>query len=162
MKLRIGQGFDLHRFQLDSSSGNEIILGGIKIKSSKKIIAHSDGDLLTHAIIDALLGATSLGDIGELFPDTSPSYKNINSLLLLEKVVQLLEKQSWKIINLDNTIICEEPKLSKFKREISQNLAKILKISSQQISLKAKTSEKIGCLGREEGIACFSVVLISS
>lgn len=164
MELRIGQGFDLHRFEVCELSSPKIILGGVEIplQMPKKIVAHSDGDLLTHSIIDALLGASSLNtDIGQLFPETDPDYYQVSSLFLLKKVFALLKEQSWEIVNLDNTLICQEPRLAKFRTKILEKLSSVLEISPEKIGLKAKTSEKIGALGRKEGIACFSVVLLS-
>jgi 2-C-methyl-D-erythritol 2,4-cyclodiphosphate synthase len=154
--LRIGNGFDIHRLE----DGYKLILGGVEIPFPKGLKGHSDADVLTHAIIDALLGAANLPDIGELFPPTDPAYKGIRSVILLEKVISLLESKGWKIINLDCTLICEKPKISDYKSQIKKTLSQVLKIQAEQISIKGKTAEQLGSLGRGEGIAVMVVVLI--
>jgi 2-C-methyl-D-erythritol 2,4-cyclodiphosphate synthase len=156
--FRIGNGFDSHRLE----ANYKLILGGIPIPHSKGLVGHSDADVLTHAIIDALLGASNLGDIGELFPSSDPAYKGISSLLLLQKTLELLIKHNWQIINLDCILICEQPKISPHKQSIINSLSQVLGIRAEQISLKAKTAEKMGALGREEGIACLVVVLLET
>lgn len=154
--FRIGNGFDSHRLEF----GYKLILGGIEIDFEKGLKGHSDADVLTHAIIDALLGAAALPDIGELFPQTDKSYQNINSLSLLQKVDSMLKKDHWAIINLDCILICEKPKISPYKESIIASLSSTLKISKNQINLKAKTAENMGALGRQEGMASFVVALI--
>ena len=161
--LRIGNGFDCHKFNnnTNNSNNNFFVLGGVKIKHTCSLEAHSDGDVLTHSIIDSLLGACSHScDIGELFPDNNINYKNINSLELLAKTVKILKNKNFFILNIDNIIICESPKLSAYKTEIKNNLAQVLEIEAEKIGLKAKTAEKLGALGRQEGIAVFSTCLL--
>ncbi|MDX1917689.1 MAG: 2-C-methyl-D-erythritol 2,4-cyclodiphosphate synthase [Candidatus Caenarcaniphilales bacterium] len=154
--FRIGQGFDTHRLM----EGRRLILGGVEIPHPKGLAGHSDADVLIHALIDALLGAAGLGDIGEFFPDTDPAYKDISSSILLRQVHLKLHKEGWEIVNIDATLILEKPKLLPFKRQIIASLAEVLCTSDHLISLKAKTAEKMGALGREEGIAALVVVMI--
>jgi 2-C-methyl-D-erythritol 4-phosphate cytidylyltransferase/2-C-methyl-D-erythritol 2,4-cyclodiphosphate synthase len=158
---RSGIGFDVHSF-CEPKEGEEgiIYLGGVAVKHSKRVVAHSDGDVLIHAIIDAMLGAASLGDIGDLFPPSDEKWRNISSVILLEKVDNLLRKNGNIIVNIDATVICEEPKLFYCKAIIKESLAKILKIEEQQVSVKATTTEKLGFLGRGEGIAAQAIVNI--
>lgn len=149
----IGFGYDSHRFK----KGSHIFIGGVKIECEFSAIAHSDGDALIHSIIDALLGAAALGDIGEHFPDTDSRFKNIDSTILLENVVDLLNKKNFAIVNIDTSILLENPKLINYKSKIKKNLAAICQIDENQINIKAKTNEKMGFIGRSEGIACYSV-----
>lgn len=151
---RIGQGMDIHAF----TAGNKIILGGIQIPYSNGLKGHSDADVLTHAICDALLGAAGLEDIGTHFPDTDPQYKGISSLVLLEKVVDKVGGSGYKIRNIDSTIIAEEPRLMPYISEMKQCLAKVCKVSMSQIGIKAKTAEGLGFVGRKEGIMAMAVV----
>lgn len=155
MTIRIGYGFDVHRFE----EGRELWLGGIKI-DHKGLAGHSDADVLIHSVIDALLGAAALGDIGEFFPDTDPQYKNIRSTVLLEMVMESISNNGWIVENIDSVVICETPKLISYKKEIRENLAKIIKISSDRIMIKGKTTEKLGFTGRGEGIASTTVALL--
>ena len=152
--FRIGHGYDVHR--LDEK--RELFLGGVKIPASKGCVAHSDGDVLIHAICDALLGAANLGDIGKHFPDNDPQYKNISSTILLEKVLEILKYNKFKINNIDSTICLQKPKIAPFIENIQSNLSYILKIET--VSVKATTTEKLGFVGREEGIAAYAVALI--
>lgn len=156
MNLRIGNGFDSHRLV----EGRDFILGGIKIPYERGLAGHSDGDALIHAIIDALLGAIAFGDIGELFPDNDPQYKNIQSDKLLHETLEHINKACYRINNLDCTIICEAPKLSPYKKNIINNLAGLMSIEPTQVSIKAKTAEQMGAFGRGEGIAVIATVLI--
>jgi len=149
----VGIGYDIHKL----AKGESLILGGIKIESEIGTVAHSDGDVLIHSIIDALLGAASLGDIGDYFPDTSPKYKNIDSTELLLTVKEMLDKNGYSIVNIDATVVLEKPKLSDYKLTIKNNLAKILDISEKQINIKATTNEKLDSIGNSEAIAVFSV-----
>lgn len=149
----VGIGYDIHRL----AAGKPLILGGIKIDSSLGTIAHSDGDVLVHSIIDALLGAAALGDIGEHFPDTDDKYKDVDSCQLLSIVNGMLIKQNLRIVNIDATIVLETPKLAKYKSLIKDNLAKILGILEQQINIKATTNEKLDSTGRGEAIAVYSI-----
>ncbi|MDD2430157.1 MAG: 2-C-methyl-D-erythritol 2,4-cyclodiphosphate synthase [Firmicutes bacterium] len=155
--IRVGQGFDVHSMV----SGRELIIGGVKIPSTKGLLGHSDADVLVHAIIDAILGACSLGDIGEHFPDTDNIYKNISSLDLLKIVKVLIDQQGKRVVNVDATILAQAPKLSPFKAEMEENIASILNVSKQQVNIKATTTEKLGFVGRSEGIAAMAIVAVS-
>ncbi len=157
MKLRVGFGYDVHRF----AEGRELWLGGIKVDHTQGLLGHSDADVLIHAICDALLGAANMRDIGFHFPDTAGEYKNIDSKILLKKTVELLAEKGWQIENIDSTICAEKPKLNPFIPQMQQVLAEIMSISSEDISIKATTSEKLGFVGREEGIVAQAVVLMS-
>ena len=154
--LRVGNGYDVH--QLDDNL--ELILGGIKVPSSKGIIAHSDGDILIHAVSDALLGAAGLGDIGYFFPDTDPRNKGIDSSKILVDVCNKLRKDSFLVVNVDATIVLQTPKLSPFIVSIKNSLSNILEIQSSRVNIKATTGENMGFVGRGEGIACYATVLI--
>ena len=154
--LRVGNGYDVH--QLDDNL--ELILGGIKVPSSKGIIAHSDGDILIHAVSDALLGAAGLGDIGYFFPDTDPRNKGIDSSKILVDVCNKLRKDSFLVVNVDATIVLQTPKLSPFIVSIKNSLSNILGIQSSRVNIKATTGENMGFVGRGEGIACYATVLI--
>lgn len=154
--MRIGFGFDIHQLH----ENLDFWLGGIKIPSHKGAKGHSDADVLIHSICDALLGAANLGDIGTHFPDTSSEFKNIDSKILLKKVVGLVNEKGYKIGNIDTTICLEKPKLAPFIPQMIKVLAEIMQISTDDISIKAKTSEKMGFVGREEGISAYAVVLI--
>lgn len=153
---RIGQGFDLHRLV----EGRALILGGVKIKHDKGLLGHSDADVLIHAIIDSLLGALCLGDIGQHFPDTDPRYKGANSVELLKVVLSLIEKEGYKIVNIDSTIQAQEPKLLPYIHEIRENLSKHMLIGLKQISVKAKTYEKQDSIGRGDAIAVYCNALL--
>ena len=155
-KIRIGQGFDLHRLV----EGRALILGGIKIPHTKGLLGHSDADALIHAIIDSLLGALCLGDIGTHFPDTDPKYKDANSVELLKKVLVLVEQNGYKIGNIDSTIQAQEPKLMPYIDEIRKNLAAAMSIEPNQISVKAKTYEKQDSIGKGEAIAVYCSCLL--
>jgi 2-C-methyl-D-erythritol 2,4-cyclodiphosphate synthase len=154
--MRIGTGYDVHRLV----EGRKLILGGVEIHYDKGLLGHSDADVLIHAIIDSLLGAAALGDIGKYFPDTDPKYSGISSIILLEKVGQLLLKEGFRIGNIDSTIIAQKPKLAPFIKQMINNLAEALNISENKVSVKATTEEGLGFSGRGEGIAAQSVVLI--
>ena len=156
MNLRVGSGFDVHRFE----EGRELFLGGILIENHIGLAGHSDADVLIHAVIDALLGATAIGDIGELFPDTDNTFKNIRSTILLEKVVRELASRGWGIVNVDSTVICETPKISKYKLQMREKLAEIMQIPLDNVMVKGKTTEKLGFTGRKEGIAALSTALL--
>ncbi len=154
--MRIGQGFDIHRLV----ENRDLILGGVKIPYEKGLLGHSDADVLIHAIIDSIFGAMNIGDIGEHFPDTDPRYKNISSLELLKLTGELSDKKGYKIINIDSTVICEEPKLLNYKKEMKKNISNALKISEDDISIKAKTKEKLDSTGQGLSIEAQSVCLI--
>tara|TARA_B100000614_G_scaffold252246_1_gene264700 strand:- start:93 stop:575 length:483 start_codon:yes stop_codon:yes gene_type:complete len=154
--IRIGIGYDVHQLQ----SGLPFILGGVKLESDKGIVAHSDGDILYHSIADALLGAAALGDIGKFFPDNNPKYKNMDSKVILLDVVSRLKKMSYSIVNIDVTIVLERPKLNPFIPKIKSSVSNCLSIDLDQLNIKATTSERMGFVGEEKGVACYSVVLI--
>jgi len=154
--IRIGSGFDVHQLV----DGRSLIIGGVDIPYKKGLLGHSDADVLIHAICDALLGAANLGDIGTHFPDTDNKYKDIDSKLLLKKVIVLLNKNKYKIGNIDCTICAQYPKLSPYISKMKACLSEILAISIEDISIKATTGEKIGFVGREEGICAMVSVLI--
>ncbi len=156
--MRIGHGFDIHRFQ----EGKPLVLGGVSISFNKGMEAHSDGDVLIHAVCDALIGAAALGDIGQHFPDTASEFKAANSRNLLTHVVQLLFDRGFSVSNIDTTIVAQVPKLAPYIDEMRTNLAVDLKIDKSCVSVKATTMEKLDAIGREEGIAVHAVVLIKS
>lgn len=154
--MRIGFGSDIHRLEENLS----FWLGGINIEYHKGAKGHSDADVLIHSIIDALLGAANLGDIGSHFPDNSSEYKNIDSKILLSKVIEMISAKGFMIVNIDSTVNLEKPKLAPYIAQMKKTLAGVLKIAEEDISIKAKTSEKLGFVGREEGVSAFAVVLI--
>jgi 2-C-methyl-D-erythritol 2,4-cyclodiphosphate synthase len=156
--IRIGIGYDVHAF----AKGRSLILGGVKIDYDLGLLGHSDADVLIHAIIDSLLGAANLGDIGKLFPDTDAKNKDISSIELLKQVNTLLLKKNIKIINIDSVIICEKPKIKDFTNKMKLNISGALNgLSVDRIGIKGKTTEKLGFTGRGEGIAAQAVSLIS-
>ncbi|HBM15919.1 MAG TPA: 2-C-methyl-D-erythritol 2,4-cyclodiphosphate synthase [Lentisphaeria bacterium] len=156
MQLRIGQGFDAHKF----IKGKPFILGGVRLPYEYGLDGHSDADVLTHAIIDSLLGALSLGNIGTWFPDNDPKFKNADSMELLKKVLLHKTFKAWKILNIDSTIIAQKPKLSPYIEQIHSNLAELFSLQKNCISVKPKTTEGMGFCGREEGIAVLVNTLI--
>ena len=156
---RVGIGFDVHRL----TKGRSLIIGGVNIPHLFGLLGHSDADVLTHAIIDAILGALSRGDIGQHFPDSNPAYKDIDSLFLLEKVMEWVRQEGFRINNIDTNVIAEKPKLAPYIPSMRERLSKILGIEIDQISIKAKTSEGLGFCGLQEGIEAHAIVsLISS
>jgi 2-C-methyl-D-erythritol 2,4-cyclodiphosphate synthase len=156
MKLRTGQGIDFHRLE----KGLKLYLGGLLIQSEKGCVAHSDGDVLLHAICDALLGAAALGDIGHHFPDTSEEFKNIDSKILLKRTFGLVKEEGYSIINIDSTVCLEKPKIAAFIPEMRTIIAEILETTTDNISIKATTAEKMGFIGREEGVVAIASVLL--
>ncbi|MFL0251984.1 2-C-methyl-D-erythritol 2,4-cyclodiphosphate synthase [Clostridium neuense] len=154
--MRIGTGYDVHKLV----EGRKLILGGVEIPYSKGLLGHSDADVLIHSIMDSLLGAAALGDIGKHFPDTSEEYKGISSIKLLEEVKKIIEEEGYKIGNIDSTIIAQKPKLSNYIEQMRKNIAKALGIDVKYISIKATTEEGLGFTGKEEGISSQSVCLI--
>ena len=158
MNIRIGQGIDFHRLE----TGLNLYLGGVKIPSEKGCVAHSDGDVLLHAICDALLGAAGLRDIGYFFPDTNPEYKNIDSKILLKKTFDLIRLKGFSVNNVDSTVCLEEPKISSFIQEMKNTISTIVKTDPDNICVKATTTEKLGFTGREEGIVAIAVVLLTA
>lgn len=154
--FRLGIGYDIHQLV----EAEYLILGGIKIKHNKGLLGHSDADVLTHAIIDAMLGALALSDIGTHFPDTDPKYKNISSLILLQKTNELIQKKGYQINNIDSNIIAQSPKLMPFISLMRSKLAQTLNIKEEQVSIKAKTNEKMDSMGQELSIQSNAVVML--
>lgn len=156
--IRIGNGYDIHRLVPE----RPLILGGVKIEHSLGLLGHSDADVLTHAIMDAMLGALSLGDIGHYFPPTDPQWEGADSLKLLEQVDRLIQGKGWQISNIDSVIVAERPKLKPHISAMRDRLAKILNLQPDQVGIKATTNEKLDATGREEGIAAYAVVLLEA
>ena len=157
MTMRIGHGYDVHRLV----EGRKLILGGVEVPHTLGLLGHSDADVLTHAVMDALLGAVALGDIGRHFPDTDPAYAGANSLKLLDHVVELLEEKGYQVGNVDATILAQKPKLAPYIEKMRDNLAARMKVEPDQVNVKATTEEKLGFTGAEEGIAAHAVALLS-
>lgn len=155
--MRIGQGFDVHEF----GPGDKIVIGGVVIPHTHGMVAHSDGDVLLHALCDALLGAAALGDIGKHFPDTDLQYKNADSRGLLRMVYAKLKSFGYRLVNADMTIVAQKPKMAPHISNMCANIAEDLEVNINEINVKATTTEKLGFTGREEGIAAFATVLIS-
>ena len=155
--MRIGHGYDVHRLV----KGRKLILGGVNVNHDLGLLGHSDADVLVHAIIDSLLGAAALGDIGVLFPDTDEKYKNADSIELLKKVCRILEEKSFKRVNIDSTIIAQKPKLKEHICKMRENIANACNIDITCVNVKATTEENLGFTGREEGIAAHAVSLIN-
>ena len=156
--FRIGHGYDVHRF----AENRELILGGVHIPYEKGLLGHSDADVLVHALMDAMLGAAALGDIGKHFPDTDPAYKGISSMELLRHTARLLAEHGYRLVNADVTVICQRPKLRGYIEEMRIQVASTLGVSPGQISIKATTTEKLGFTGRGEGIAAEAICLIET
>ena len=156
MNFRIGYGYDVHRL----TEGETLWLGGVLIPHRKGTVAHSDGDVVIHALCDAMLGAAKMGDIGRHFPDTSSDYKNIDSKILLDKTNHLIATKNYRVGNLDITVAAQQPKLKPFIPEMEQTIARILGIDIDTVSIKATTTEELGFEGREEGISVHAVVLL--
>lgn len=154
--MKIGMGFDVHELVF----GRDLILGGVKIDYEKGLLGHSDADVLVHSINDAIIGALALGDIGKLFPDTDPKYKGISSLLMTKEVVSLMKNKGYKIVNIDSIISIQNPKISPYILDMRKNIAKVLEIEIENVSVKATTTEHLGFEGREEGVSSRAVVLI--
>ncbi len=154
--IRIGNGFDIHPF----AENRKLFLGGIEIPHTRGLEGHSDADVVLHAICDALLGALALGDIGKHFPNTDPAYKDIDSKKLLAHVVDLVNKHGFELGNLDVMLLAEKPKILSYIPEMQKTISEIMKTTINQVSIKATTMEKLGSIGREEGIAAFAVVLV--
>lgn len=156
MNFRVGMGFDVHQL----APGNKFILGGVELEFNKGPVAHSDGDVLIHAICDALLGAAALGDIGYHFPDNDSSLKGVDSKIILEKTLKIVRDEGFEVGNVDSTICLEKPKIAGYIVKMKEVLASVMKIDEGQISIKATTSEKMGFVGREEGVTAYAVALI--
>ena len=156
--MRVGMGYDVHKLV----EGRDLILGGVKVPHTLGLLGHSDADVLLHAIMDALLGAAALGDIGKHFPDTDPAYKGISSILLLQKVGELLEEHCFLIENIDATIIAQKPKMRPHIEQMEKNIAAALKISEDQINVKATTEEGLGFTGTEQGISAQAICALTT
>jgi len=156
MNIRVGSGVDFHRL----TEGRDFWLGGIKIPHTKGALGHSDADVLLHAICDAMLGAACLGDIGEHFPDTLAAFKNIDSKILLDRTNQLLKKENYKVVNIDSTLCLQSPKIKPYVNQMQRVIADILNLSEKDVSIKATTTERLGFVGREEGVVAYASVLI--
>lgn len=154
--IRIGNGYDVHKL----TEGRDLILGGVKIEHTMGLLGHSDADVLTHAIMDALIGAAALGDIGGLFPDTDEVYKGADSIILLKNVVAILKEKGYKISNIDSILVAQKPKISPYIQTMRENIASACEIEVDFVSVKATTEEKLGFTGREEGISAHAVCLI--
>ena len=158
--FRTGIGFDVHKVEPTENINNVIVLGGVRIKHDKKIIAHSDGDVLIHAVMDAILGAAALNDIGYYFPPSDDKYKDADSMQLLSEVVKLVTDKNFELINIDSVIMCERPKILPHRDAMRQNLADVLGLDIDRVGVKATTTEKLGFVGRGEGIAVQAVATI--
>jgi 2-C-methyl-D-erythritol 2,4-cyclodiphosphate synthase len=156
MKIRVGFGYDVHQL----TENRELWLGGVQIPHDKGALGHSDADVLLHAICDALLGAAGKRDIGFYFPDTSSEFKNIDSKILLQRTIQVLKADGWKVGNIDSTLCMERPKIMSFVPEMKKVISSICEIEEEDVSIKATTSEKMGFVGREEGVNAYAVTLI--
>ena len=151
--MRVGFGYDVHKF----SKGRKLILGGAEIKYSKGLSGHSDADVLSHSICDALLGAAGLKDIGHFFPNTDKKYKDISSLVLLKECLKIISRKKFKIVNIDSTVILEKPKIDKYRKKMNKNIAKALKLGREQLSIKATTSEGLGFIGMKKGCCAYTI-----
>ncbi len=154
--LRIGNGYDVHKLV----EGRKLILGGVEIPHTKGVLGHSDGDVLIHAIMDAMLGALALGDIGQHFPDTDMKYENIDSTILLRRVKELIQEKGYKVVNLDSIIVLQKPKVKPYIEAMRKRVAEVLEIEVEQVSVKATTEEKLGFTGDESGVKSYCVVLL--
>jgi 2-C-methyl-D-erythritol 2,4-cyclodiphosphate synthase len=155
---RIGNGYDVHRLV----EGRKLILGGVNIPHSLGLDGHSDADVLCHALCDSLLGASGAGDLGKHFPDTDDQWKGVSSLVLLEETAKIIDKRGYQITNIDTTIVAQQPKLAPHIQAMTRNIADCLKIHSDQVNIKATTTENLGFTGREEGISAYAVVLLQT
>ncbi|MCI9121272.1 MAG: 2-C-methyl-D-erythritol 2,4-cyclodiphosphate synthase [Oscillibacter sp.] len=154
--MRIGHGYDVHRL----TEGRRLVLGGVEIPWEKGLLGHSDADVLTHAVMDALSGAARLGDIGKLFPDTDPAYQDISSLKLLREVGRLLGKKGFAVVNVDAVLLAQAPKIAPYKARMAENLAAALGVEAEQVNVKATTEEGLGFTGDGSGMAAHAVVLL--
>ena len=154
--FRVGLGYDIHEL----TTGRDLIIGGVKITHEKGLLGHSDADVLIHAIIDAMLGALALADIGTLFPDTDKKYKNIDSTILLKKVYEKITEKGWRIVNIDSNIIAQEPKMMPYIPKMKEVLCKILDVKPEDLSIKAKTKEKLDAVGQKLAIEANAVVML--
>ncbi len=154
--FKVGFGYDVHRF----AENRPLILGGVTIPHSQGLLGHSDADVLLHAIADALLGAANLGDIGLFFPDDDPAFKDMDSSVMLSEVVEMIEINGYRVGNLDATLVLQSPKIGAYIPRMKKKIAGLLKVEESDVSIKAKTSERLGFVGREEGVSAFATVLI--
>jgi 2-C-methyl-D-erythritol 2,4-cyclodiphosphate synthase len=154
--IRIGHSTDIHRLE----EGYKLIIGGVRIPYHRGSVGHSDGDCLLHTVCESLIGALALGDLGKLFPDTSDEFKGIDSSLLVKKVMNEVKNRGYKVVNIDSTVFLEEPKLAHYKEQMRENIAHLLEIDIEYVSVKATTGEKVGIIGRKEAIMTESVVLV--
>ena len=154
--MRVGSGIDVHAF----GPGDALVLGGVRIPYSHGVVAHSDGDVLLHALVDALLGAAGLGDIGEHFPDSDPRWAGADSRQFVTATVELLARRSWRVVNVDLTLLAQQPRLAPWREQIRHSVANLLGVAVGEVNLKATTTEHLGFLGRSEGLAAMATVLI--
>ena len=154
--MRIGHGYDVHRLVED----RKLILGGVEVPYERGLLGHSDADVLAHAVMDALLGAAAMGDIGQHFPDSDPAYKGADSLKLLDHVISLLEQKGWRVGNVDATVIAQRPKLAGFIPQMRANLSARMRVDEDRVNVKATTEEKLGFTGTGEGMSCHAVCLL--
>jgi len=155
--LRIGNGYDVHRLVED----RELILGGVKIEHTMGLLGHSDADVLTHAVMDALIGAAALGDIGKLFPDTDEKYRGADSIALLKEVVKVLKSKGFSVVNIDSILVAQKPKIAPYIAQMRKNIADACEMDVELVSVKATTEEKLGFTGSEEGMAAYAVCLLN-
>lgn len=160
--IRIGHGYDVHRFDTSFNPDKPLKLGGVLFPDQLSLVAHSDGDLILHAVCDAILGAIAAGDIGQHFPDTDSDYANADSVALLQQVLDLADKKGFQPINVDVTVIAQIPKLSAHRQELVASLAELLHLDTDRVNLKATTTEGMGYIGRKEGMACHCVILMAA
>ena len=159
--LRIGHGYDVHRFAPSFDEKQPLVLAGVRLPEARTLEAHSDGDLVLHAICDAILGALALGDIGEHFPDDDPQFADVDSRLLLARVLALAAARNFRLVNIDVTVVAQVPRLSPHREAMQANLASLLKLAKDRVNIKATTTEGLGDTGKELGMACHAVVLLS-
>jgi 2-C-methyl-D-erythritol 2,4-cyclodiphosphate synthase len=157
MTKRVGSGYDIHAF----GPGNHVMLGGVRVPHSHGVVAHSDGDVLLHALVDALLGAAGLGDIGQHFPDTDPQWQGAESRRFVVAAVQLLAGRGWRVVNADLTLIAQGPKIAALREQMRASIAAMLGVAVEQVNVKATTPEHLGALGRAEGLAAIATVLVA-
>ncbi|MBN8664330.1 MAG: 2-C-methyl-D-erythritol 2,4-cyclodiphosphate synthase [Chitinophagales bacterium] len=158
MKIRIGSGIDFHRLV----EGRELWLGGVLVPHTKGALGHSDADVLLHAICDAMLGALALGDIGKHFPDTDPAYKGIDSKILLKRTNELIQSKGWRVGNIDSTLCLEKPKIKPYVTQMQETIAAIVGVTTDEVSIKATTTEQMGFAGREEGLVAYATVMLEA
>ncbi len=154
--MRVGSGFDVHAF----GPGDALLLGGVRIPHGQGVTAHSDGDVLLHALVDALLGAAGLGDIGEHFPDSDPRWRGVESGEFVTTTLEMLTQNSWRVVNVDLTLLAQQPRIAPWREQIRQSIATLLGLSPDAVNVKATTTEHLGFLGRGEGLAAMATVLI--